>query len=251
MSKLKLTLAALLLAGVSLPALAWNEGGGEQDEAAKIYDSFKTMTPEQLEKVRKDGIAVYEICSACHKTEGWGSHDGTFPQIAGQHPTVAIKQLADIRALNRDNPTMYPFAIPEEIARAAPEVGGGAYAIAAVARYIKDIPMDPENGKGPGTNLAHGEKLYKENCARCHGENGEGDEAKYYPRVQGQHFEYIMRQYEWIKLGKRRNANPDMVKQIANFTMEDQIAVLDYTSRLKPPANMVAPSKDYLNPDFE
>ena len=36
--------------------------------------------------------------------------DGTFPQLAGQHTTVLIKQMADIRAGERDNPTMYPFA---------------------------------------------------------------------------------------------------------------------------------------------
>ncbi len=47
---------------------------------------------------------------------------------------------------------------------------------------------------------------------------GEGDNEKFYPRIQGQHYEYLLRQYNWIKEGKRRNANPDMVKQIQNFT---------------------------------
>jgi len=43
--------------------------------------------------------------------------------------------------------------------------------------------MNPENGVGPGTDLANGEKLFKDNCVRCHGANGEGDEEKYYPRI--------------------------------------------------------------------
>lgn len=208
----------------------WNQGGGEQDEALNL-------TPDL-----KNGRDVYEVCSACHQLNGWGLTDGTFPQISGQHPKVAIKQLADIRALNRDNPTMYPFALPQEI--------GGAQSIADVAAYIAQLPMNPENGVGPGDDLAHGEQLYKDNCVRCHGETGEGDNEKFYPRVQGQHYNYLKRQYDWIKEGKRRNANPEMVKQIQGFTDKDTIAVLDYVSRLKPPKEMVA-EPGWENPDFK
>ena len=51
-----------------------------------------------------------------------------------------IKQLADIREGNRDNPTMYPFALPRAI--------GGAQALADVVAYMEKLPMNPENGKG-------------------------------------------------------------------------------------------------------
>ena len=60
---------------------------------------------------------------------------------------------------------------------------------------------------------------------------------------------YLVRQFKWIKEGKRRNANPDMVKQVQNFSEDDIEAVLDYTSRLKPPPEMVAP-EGWKNPDF-
>ncbi|MCP4935170.1 MAG: c-type cytochrome [bacterium] len=253
MTKLKLILGGALAAGIlaSAPVMAWNEGGGEKDEATKIYETFKKKTPEELAKIRKDGIAVYEICSACHLTEGWGSKDGTFPQISGQPATVIIKQLADIRAKNRDNPTMYPFALPKEIKNAAPEVGGGPYAIAAVARYIENIPMNPDPGVGAGTDLEHGAKLYKDNCVKCHGENGEGHKTKFFPLIQGQHYKYLLRQFEWIRDGKRRNANPDMIKQINGFTEKDMKAVVDYVSRMKPASDKVAKSKDWLNPDYD
>jgi len=208
----------------------WMSQGGEREEAL-------SLKPD-----REKGRDVYEVCSACHQPEGWGLVDGTFPQLAGQHRSVIIKQLADIRDGHRDNPTMYPFALPSEI--------GGPQAIADVAEYISTLKMNPDNGVGKGDDLEHGAKLFADNCVRCHGEKGEGNAEKYFPRLEGQHYEYLLRQYRWIKEGKRRNANPDMVEQIKNFTDKDTMAVLDYVSRLKAPPEMMAP-KGWKNPDFQ
>ena len=226
----------VMLGLVSVPgALAWNEEGGEKDEAMG------------LEPNRENGIEVYEVCAACHLLEGWGTPDGTFPQLAGQLHQVAIKQLADIRALNRDNPTMYPFALPEAI--------GGPQALVDVSYYIETLPMNPDNGKGdfiPGTpQFALGEKLFKENCVECHGPDGQGQAEKFFPLIMGQHYNYMLRQFEWIRDGKRRNANPDMVKQIENFSDDDMRAVVNYVSRIPVPKDMVAPSLDYRNPDYD
>lgn len=228
-------LAAAVVLAASAPAMAWNEGGGEQEEAL-------TLTPDL-----ENGMEVYEVCSACHLTEGWGLEDGTFPALAGQHRGVLIKQLSDIRALNRDNPTMYPFALPASI--------GDAQALADVVAYIEKLPMNPEPGRGPwgvGTpEFEKGKALYKENCAQCHGETGLGDPVKFYPRINGQHYNYMVRQFEWIRDGKRRNANPDMVKQIETFSNDDMLQVINYVTWVPIPKEDQAPSKDWLNPDFD
>ncbi|MCB1756643.1 MAG: c-type cytochrome [Gammaproteobacteria bacterium] len=216
---LALLLSTLSSGAVFAAADEWNKGGGEQDEVLSLEPNLE------------NGIKVYEICAACHLTEGWGTEEGTFPQIAGQHRKVLIKQLADIRAKNRDNPTMYPFALPESI--------GGAQAVADVTAYIEKLPMNSDNGKGPfeaGTpEFDKGKQLYSENCVRCHGEAGEGDGEKFYPKLAGQHYQYMLRQFEWIRDGKRRNADPEMVKQIAEFTDDDMRAVINYTSRIPLP----------------
>jgi cytochrome c553 len=236
--KLIIKLTAMSLAmgfAISAQAAGWNAGGGEKDEAMKLKPDLE------------NGMEVYEVCSACHYPEGWGTKDGTFPQLAGQSKEVLIKQLADIRERNRDNPTMYPFALPESI--------GDAQALADVVSYIAKLPMNPANGRGKwevgSAEFKQGKKLYDDNCVECHGDTGEGKKEKFYPRIQGQHYNYMLRQFEWIRDGKRRNANPDMVKQIKGFSNKDMEMVINYVSRVQVPKKDLAPSADWKNPDFD
>jgi cytochrome c553 len=200
------------------------------------YEEAMKLTPNL-----ENGKKVYRICTVCHTPEGWGLESGAYPQVAGQMRTVIIKQLADIRSRNRDNPTMLPFTSPQLL--------GGAQEIADVAAYISQLPMTPHNGLGSGMDLEWGEKLYKDNCVECHGETGEGDLEDHIPTIYGQHYRYLLRQFEWIKMERRRNADKKMVKQIHGFTHRDIRAVLDYVSRIKPPKEKLA--KDgWRNPDY-
>jgi cytochrome c553 len=200
-------------AGIETEGYVWNEAAGEKIEALKLKGD------------PVNGADAYEVCSACHLPSGAGRSDGTFPQLAGQHSTVIIKQIADIRAGLRDNPIMYPFAKtlvdPQELAD--------------VAAYIQTLPIPHDNGKGPGTNLEHGKKLYEESCVQCHGDHGEGNAEKFYPVLAGQHYKYMLRQIRDIQQGRRRNANPDMVKVVKPMSDEDLDALVDYMSRLEMP----------------
>ena len=81
--------------------------------------------------------------------------------------------------------------------------------------------------------------------------DGEGSNEKFFPKIQGQHYAYMLRQFEWIRDGKRRNANPDMVKQIQGFSDKDMQMVINYVSRIPVPKEDLAPSKDWTNPDFD
>jgi cytochrome c553 len=213
---------ALLLAGAALaqpaPKAEGIEGEGYQ------WNKMEGEKVEALDKVGdpKRGEEAYEVCGACHLPNGAGRPDGTFPQLAGQHSTVLIKQIADIRAGRRDNPIMYPFAItlidPQELAD--------------VAIYLQTLPIPPGSGQGPGTNLALGEQLYKRDCVQCHGDQGQGNKEKFYPVLAGQHYEYMLRQIHDIAALRRRNANPDMVKVVKDYKEDELQAVVDYMSRL-------------------
>jgi len=227
----------ILAMGIALGQNTLAAGAPEATDSAKELEEALALEPDL-----ENGLEIYEVCAACHLPEGWGKKDGTFPQLAGQYKPVLIKQLADIRAKHRDAPTMYPFTLPEAI--------GGTQELADVTGYIAKLPMNPDNGVGAGDDLAHGEKLYKDNCVKCHGEQGEGNAEKFYPRIQGQHYEYMLRQFKDILEGKRLNADPEMTKQIKEFSEKDMKAVVDYASRLKPPAEDLG-KPGWKNPDFD
>jgi len=228
-------MSALIL-GAALGGVGIESAVG-MDNAEKEYELALSLTPDL-----ENGKRAYLTCAVCHRPEGWGSQDGSYPQIAGQWASVIIKQLADIRARKRSNPIMYPFAMPRIL--------GGAQEIADVAAYISKLPMTPQNGVGPGRDLGLGKLLYAENCVECHGEQGEGDEKEHVPALWGQHYRYLVRQFREIKFGRRNNADRKMRKQVIGFTGRDIRAVLDYMSRLKPPKEKLAESIEWLNPDF-
>ena len=67
------------------------------NQAVKLVEEAIKLAPDV-----GNGREVYLLCAVCHMPEGWGTEDGYYPQVAGQHSTVIIKQLADILARNRD-----------------------------------------------------------------------------------------------------------------------------------------------------
>jgi cytochrome c553 len=194
------------------PAAApvWDEAVVEARETSKL-------TP-RIEQGRE----IYEVCSGCHLSTGVGVEDGTMPQLAGQHSSVLIKQMTDIRSGLRNNPSMYPY-----VARL-----DGPQALVDVASYIETLPVPDENGLGPGTDLERGEKLYAEQCSRCHGVDGEGLADAFYPRLAGQHYRYLVRQIIDIAGGRRGNANPDMAQVVEGLSAREIASVADYVSRM-------------------
>lgn len=205
--------------GIESKDYVWNEQSGEKAEILKLKGDAER------------GRNAYRVCQGCHKPNGAGLPDGAYPQLAGQHATVLIKQMADVRDGRRENPKMFPFAGKHII---------DMQEIADVAVYLQNMKIPHDNGRGPGTNLARGKELYKNDCHSCHGDNGEGNEKKFYPVLAGQHYKYMLRQMRDIRDGKRRNANPKMVKVVQNYSDADMELVVDYMSRLSMPERSAA-----------
>jgi cytochrome c553 len=206
-------------------------------KAREEYDKALALTPDVA-----NGLEIYRECAACHEPEGWGRATGSVPQIAGQHRKVLIKQLADFRGDTREAVLMAPYASVEYI--------GGTQAVADVTEYISTLEMSVDNGKGTGEDLALGEQVFKNSCVKCHGENGEGSNDDLAPRLQAQHYKYLMRQFKWLRSGTRQNAGEEMTSHALALEQNEISAVLDYASRLQPPEEFRAP-QGWKNPDFE
>jgi len=226
------------LIGLTVSCLIAASASSASDHKVYSEDFLQAikLTPD-LDNGRK----LYKACLGCHGPEAWGSWSGAYPQIAGQLKNVIIKQLADFRAGNRDNPMMRAFSSPRAL--------GGPQEIADVAAYISNLPMTDKNLKATHADLQNGKKIYHEQCVKCHGENAEGIAEDDTPLLHSQHISYLRRQFDWIRLGLRRNADPKMTKQILTISPSDQMDVLAYVAQLPPPADKLA-ADDWKNPDF-
>lgn len=218
---MKPALPFLLLAGLTATCLPAGANSSDRNTELPAALALKG-SPEQ-------GKVAYEICCGCHNRDGSGRSKAGYPRLAGQHATVLIKQMTDIRSGQRQNPKMHPFVDKDVVP---------AEDIAHIAAYLAGLPEPGGNGKGDGRQLPRGKVLYDKDCAVCHGSNGEGNAEKFIPRVAGQHYDYLLRAGKAIQAatGNRRDADPDMVRAIGSYTYKDIAAVSDYMSRLSPPA---------------
>jgi len=206
-------------AGIDIRNYPGNTPRTEKDDALKLKGDWRT------------GQKYYTAyCEACHLPSGAGNRDGSIPQLAGQHQTVLIKQLSDIRSGVRYNPTMYPFA------RKIPD----AQALADVAAYIGTLCFPLDSGKYEGADaakqVAEGKQLYDNKCAMCHQENGAGRKDALYPVLAGQHYKYLLRQMTDVRDGRRVDVPAEMFEAIKSYDDAQLVAVAAYQASLKTPA---------------
>ena len=171
------------------------------------------------------GKTTFEVCARCHLPEAWGNVDGTYPQLAGQHVNVLIKQLLDIRDGTRHSSLMFPFVQQRTI--------GGYQELSNVVAYLSTMPMNPNPSRGPWkkgtTEYRQGKNIYQEYCSTCHGDNGEGNNELVYPKLQGQHYQYMRRQLESVKNGLR-TVHPGMQTIIEVLDIEQLEKAVNYAS---------------------
>jgi len=207
--------------------LAWVPPGEEANHILSLKADLKA------------GESTFKrVCSGCHGLQGWGVNGGQYPQLAGQHKQVIVKQILDMRHKFRLNPFM------DEIVK--PKILGGDQGLINVASYVESLPMSTNNGVGDGRQLKLGEMLFTKNCAMCHGDKGQGLAAAAFPRLQAQHFNYLSRQLKNVRANKRI-VPLAMSQAIHKLSEEETNAIVDYISRVSPPQEKIATDSGTLD----
>lgn len=170
---------------------------------------------------------VNTVCIACHGADG-NSVSPANPKLAGQHSEYLLKQLQNFKSAERKNPIMMGM-----VAALTPED------MQNLAAYFSSQKPAPGQAKDPAL-LAMGEKLYRGGntksgvaaCAGCHSPNGAGIPALF-PRLAGQHAEYVVTQLKAFRTGERANDPSKMMQTIAvKMTEKEMLAVAEYITAL-------------------
>lgn len=184
--------------------------------------------PVKGEALFTNGDATRNIvaCMACHGAAG-NSVISQNPKLAGQHAAYLTKQLNNFTGPTRKNAIMTAMATSLNPAD-----------MANVAAYLS--LQTPQPGAATNQELMEtGKKIYRAGiaainvpaCAGCHSPNGAGIPAQY-PRLAGQHQDYIIAQLTSFRNGTRSNS-VQMTAISARMTDQEMKAVADYVAGLK------------------
>ena len=161
-------------------------------------------------------------CVACHGAEGI-SNNPSQPHLAGQVPGYIAKQLAAFKSGERENGIMLGFA-----------AGLSEEDMADLDAFYSSQPA-PESKPLAEANYElsdMGKQIYKGGiakrevpaCISCHGKLGHGI-PKVYPRVIGQHEQYLESQLLMFKKGERKGHN-EIMSDISFNLSEKEIKAL-------------------------
>jgi cytochrome c553 len=173
------------------------------------------------------GKEAFGECQSCHRRDASGRANAGIPRLSGQHASVIIKQIMDIRSGSRVNPDMKDNVLDPELT---------LQNFADIAAYLESLPVVGKLSKGPPELLPRGQALFEKDCAQCHGEKGEGRPELFHPMVASQHYSYLVRELDLIRDGGRGNSNPAMPPILKNYSADDRRAVAAYMAQLPAPA---------------
>ena len=168
-------------------------------------------------------MLVSNACSKCHGATGL-SVSPIFPNLAAQQTSYIETQLKLFRQRARSDP--HARAFMWGIARGLTDDQ-----IEGLAQYFASQP--PARGMVPSNPaLAEKGKVIYENgvpargviaCMTCHGPNAEGQGDNAFPRLAGQHRDYLVLQLQYFRGLLRENA---IMQGVAANITDDEIASL-------------------------
>jgi cytochrome c553 len=196
----------------------------------------------------ENGEEINELCAGCHGVYGEGGKQGEYPRVAGQPYQFLVNQLVLFRERKRPNLAMVEYVDDRQM----PDPD-----IQDVSAYLAQIELptrlSPVDEKDPGFDalarleeakrvlqipraagdIAAGEKLYKRECASCHGRDGMGDAKEAVPLLAGQYTNYLRRQVDKYLAGVRiHDPNAPDDRLLAEFSKDQLNDIFAYLSVL-------------------
>ncbi len=173
--------------------------------------------------LQQQTMGTVHVCSSCHGLDG-NSVSPTFPKLAGQQVEYLKAQLVAFRDHTRADPHAhtYMWGMAAHLSDAQ---------IAALAGYFAGQKTS-SGAAGDAADMAAGKRLYSDGdpdhdvpaCQSCHGANGEGLDA--FPKLTGQHREYLTEQLSLFRSNVRENEimhantlhlNANQARQLATY----------------------------------
>ena len=226
---MKLFVTSLLAAILVVPAMSsFAASHVEAGKAAAPVVAAVVAAPAKVTKpdLVKGEASFTAVCAACHGADGNSGTPGN-PKLAQQHPEYLIKQLQEYKSGKRKNAIMQGFAsaLSEEDMK---NIAYWAASKKVKAGFAKDKEL-----------ASLGERIYRGGiaerqvaaCAGCHSPTGAGIPSQY-PRLAGQHGEYVATQLTYFRDGVRKN-NLQMNQVAAKLNDREIKALGDYIAGLR------------------
>jgi cytochrome c553 len=184
------------------------------------------------------GATKAAVCGACHGADG-NSPAPNFPKLAGLGAKYLLKQMQDIQAWDLEKDA----AKKAKTGRAVPEMTGllanlNDQDLADIAAYYESKATQLSGAKKIEVQvnsgilvdaLELGERIYRAGnattgvpaCTGCHAPDGKGNAPAGFPRLSGQHPEYIEKQLRAFRAGDRTNDGDQMIMRTIADKMSD------------------------------
>lgn len=200
-------------------------------------------TPASAQEVKGDAQAGQNkvaMCIGCHGITGYKTafpEVYMVPKIAGQNPGYMVSALKEYAADNRKHPSMRGIAATlgaQDMADVA------AYYAALGKRANAELPAPAQ----PSAQVA--ELLKKGSCASCHGENFSKPIDPSYPKLAGQHHDYLyvaLKSYKDNSNATWGRGNPIMAAQVKQFSNAELKAIARYIGSLPGQIDTVSESR--------
>lgn len=171
-------------------------------------------------------VTAQQVCSNCHGVNGV-SVSPNFPILAAQTEPYLVAQLTAFKSHGRHDPEGFEYMWGISRSLTDDQIKG-------LATYYSSQAPAKEAIEGDRSRFDAGKSIFEKGvpaagvpaCASCHGDKGQGNAT--FPRIAGQHVDYLVKQLGVFKRTEQRPEGAIMKTVAHNLTRKDMDEVATY-----------------------